>query len=646
MESKNNFDYKKRKSQSVNNLNDINNYNINNSQNIIISTYGITSEQAKMIETFAMFQKFMNFSPKLINKLILNNNNFQSNDIRDALNNNNFDKNDNKYYDNYNSKNKERKLNPIKRIKNKVFEKNNMNNINNIETQDISNGINYITTKYRFRYHNKNFVKEEQKLNYDKNNINEDIDNYKEKEHNILKYNNNLIDTDEISIKSNNSLIEFCHEKLNDKININLSLTNNYNSLQNIDDIAIKPSTSSFMELLEKNLKNEEHKYQNKNKKALTTINKNNEKFHHQRPINNLQNNQLHLDMNEQTMGKILKLEKIKLYREKAKEIKKKIYLNSTANINTKNRKNEINNKNNFNSISNNEDSKSNEKITSKINSYSSNLPIRIKSKIKNKCSNSEFDTSEDKDDKMGDKSKALQYQSKTISNTKKKVVSLIKNRNLFQNKTNIDNNNLNHKISYNKITEKKIKLNYKNKDIKEREIYSKKLKLYNKELSKLNKEKEKIKKLKDDYDYFRTYLKNEKAIYDMQIKEEKIHFNNFIVKEIKLINKEKNQLKVEKKYLNDLKVKTKMNNKSENIKGKIEIENMKIKFSEMQKEVNLKENDDKILIEKFKNQLFETNRKIEEMTNLINNLKLNNDFKSVCENNNFIKENPNKNLK
>lgn len=398
------------------------------------------------------------------------------------------------------------------------------------------------------------------------------------------------------------------------------------------------------MELLDKNLKNEEQNYQSENKKALSTIKKNNEKFHQRRSINIIQNNKLNLDINNPSMEKILKQEKIKQYREKAKEIEKKVYKNSTSNIKTKNKINEKKYKYNFNSISNNEDNNNNEKKVMKINSYSNKLPIRIKSKIKNKWSNIEFDILEEEEDKIGDKNKALkQYQSKTISNSKG-MVSLIKYKNLFMGKLNIDSNNINNKISDNKIIESKIKLNYRNKNINEREIYNKKLKLYNMELSKLNKEKEKIKKLKDDYDYFQSYLKNEKAIYDIQYKEEKINFNNYIVEEIKLINKEKKLIKEKQKYLNDLRVKSKMNNNLENTKGKNEIENMKIKISEMQKEVNLKEKNDKALIEKFKKHLFEANRNIEEMTNLINNFKPNNDFQNVGENNNFIKEDIHKN--
>jgi len=643
MENKIYFDDNKQNPQSINNLNDINYYNTKNSQNIIISTNGITSEQTKMIEAFVMFQKFMNFSPELNNKIIINSKNFQSNGVKIALNNNNLNKNDtevynyyfnNKYYDNYTNRNKERKLNPIRRNKNKNFEKNNLNNLNNIETQEINNVINSINTKYRYNCHKKN-LKEEQKLNYN-NNINEDNDKY--------KYNNKLIDIDEIPIKSNKSLIEFGKGKLKDNINNNIPLTKNSNSFINIDDIVIKQSVTNFMELLDKNLKNEEQNYQSENKKALSTIKKNNEKFHQRRSINIIQNNKLNLDINNPSMEKILKQEKIKQYREKAKEIEKKVYKNSTSNIKTKNKINEKKYKYNFNSISNNEDNNNNEKKVMKINSYSNKLPIRIKSKIKNKWSNIEFDILEEKEDKIGDKNKALkQYQSKTISNSKG-MVSLIKYKNLFMGKLNIDSNNINNKISDNKIIESKIKLNYRNKNINEREIYNKKLKLYNMELSKLNKEKEKIKKLKDDYDYFQSYLKNEKAIYDIQYKEEKINFNNYIVEEIKLINKEKKLIKEKQKYLNDLRVKSKMNNNLENTKGKNEIENMKIKISEMQKEVNLKEKNDKALIEKFKKHLFEANRNIEEMTNLINNFKPNNDFQNVGENNNFIKEDIHKN--
>ena len=59
----------------------------NNNQNIIISANGMTSEQTKMIEAFVMFQKFINFTPKMNTPIISTNNN--------ALNNNNNNNNNN-----------------------------------------------------------------------------------------------------------------------------------------------------------------------------------------------------------------------------------------------------------------------------------------------------------------------------------------------------------------------------------------------------------------------------------------------------------------------------------------------------------------------------------------------------------------------
>ena len=192
-----------------------------------------------------------------------------------------------------------------------------------------------------------------------------------------------------------------------------------------------------------------------------------------------------------------------------------------------------------------------------------------------------------------------------------------------------------------NKANENDMILNFMNKEIKDREIYNKKLTEYKAELSKLNKEKEKLKKLKDDYDYLHNNLQKEKSVYDAQKKEEKINFDNFIAEEMKEINKEKKQLNVEQKYLNDLRVKYQMNNKFENKKGKNEIEHMKTKIVDIQKNANRKENNDKILIEKLKKQLFEANSTIEELTNLINNLQQN---QNNGENNNLANDDINKN--
>ena len=87
----------------------------------------------------------------------------------------------------------------------------------------------------------------------------------------------------------------------------------------------------------------------------------------------------------------------------------------------------------------------------------------------------------------------------------------------------------------------------------------------------------------------------------------------------MKIINKEKKQLSIEQKNLNDLRIKYQMHNKLENKKGKNEIEQIKIKINEKQKEINRKDNNDKILIDKYKKQLQEAYEQIDELNTLIN---------------------------
>ena len=160
------------------------------------------------------------------------------------------------------------------------------------------------------------------------------------------------------------------------------------------------------------------------------------------------------------------------------------------------------------------------------------------------------------------------------------------------------------------------------NKEIKEREKYNKKLNEYNNELAKIEKEKEKLKQLKEEYENLNLNFQKEKEIYNLQKVEEKKNFDNFIQEEMKLINKEKKQLSIEQKNLNDLRVKYQMHNKLENRKGKNEIEQMKSKINEKGKEMNRKDNNDKILIEKYKKQLQEAYDQIDELNALINEYK------------------------
>ena len=370
MESKNTENLITDKSQNIN-TNDTNN---NNGQNIIITANGITSEQTKMIEAFIMFQKFINFSPELNKQIIINNNNKlqninniniplnntnqkkpdtnNNNNINNTTNNNIEKSFDNKYNYNINCStndiSKSRKWNPIKRNKTKNYEKskilNNINdNINNNDNEIQNNNIRNINTNYHDRYHGKIIRKknEEENNNNDKKTDINSINNSLKEEKQTKK----IINFDDIPIKQNNLLqinINNNEKQQNKKINFNLA--KNDISCQNIDDIVIKPSSSNFMELLEKNLKNEKQNYLNVEIKD----NKSNEPK--KLPMNKDNNKKLNLEINDSSMERILKKERIKQNKEKAKEIEKKAKLNSTTNI-RKVEKKIIKNKSTFDKI-------------------------------------------------------------------------------------------------------------------------------------------------------------------------------------------------------------------------------------------------------------------------------------------------------
>ena len=388
------------------------------------------------------------------------------------------------------------------------------------------------------------------------------------------------------------------------------------------------------MELLEKNLNNDKKITQKDAKEITKTANINENK---NPPIS--KDKKLNIEINGPSMDRLLKQEKIKQNKEKAKEIEKNAHLNSTSNINVKNKKTEkkinINNNFNINKTNDNNHSKSNlDKKVIQINKGANNNPIKINPKIQNKWSKAKFGTLEDNEAKEY-KSPPAELNNKPTQ--KRRATSLTKNKNIFRNKKiDLNNKNNSKKIE----NEQDILLNYMNKEIKERELYNKKLNEYNNELAKLDKEKEKLKKLKEDYENSSINLQKEKALYNMQKEEEKRTFDSFIEEEMKLINKEKKQLSVEQKNLNDLRVKYQMHNKLENKKGKNEIENIKSKINEKQKEINRKDNNDKILIDKYKKQLEEANAQIEELNMLINTLKEKNANQNLNIKNNMVKEN------
>ena len=298
--------------------------NNNNNRNIIISTNGITSEQTKMIEYFVMFQKFMNFSPEINKPVIISNenNNKEENNIQEN------NKIDNKKDKNEDNKEKERKWNPIKRKKSKTYEQNIINK--EIIKENNNNNGNNIKTNYENQYQNKiNNEKQQNNIelnNYTNNNENMkiNIDNNSTEinndKNNDIKEEKKVINFDDIPIKVNNNILinNYIENMPISKINTKSTQINkNINTFQNIDDIIIKPVNSNFIELVEKNLNNNNYKNQiNK----CTNIN-----IKHEPDSKKIQN-----------MEKNIKREKIKLNKEKAKEIEKNNIHNIIINQNKK----------------------------------------------------------------------------------------------------------------------------------------------------------------------------------------------------------------------------------------------------------------------------------------------------------------------
>ena len=108
----------------------------------------------------------------------------------------------------------------------------------------------------------------------------------------------------------------------------------------------------------------------------------------------------------------------------------------------------------------------------------------------------------------------------------------------------------------------------------------------------------------------------------------------------MKLINKVKKQLSLKQNNLNELRVRYQMYIKLENKKGKNEVEQMKSKISEKQKEMSWKDNNDNILIERYKKELQEANSQIDELNALIKDLEEKNSNQNNIEKDKAINDN------
>ena len=182
-----------------------------------------------------------------------------------------------------------------------------------------------------------------------------------------------------------------------------------------------------------------------------------------------------------------------------------------------------------------------------------------------------------------------------------------------------------------------------KNDDIKaDEETYKEKVYELNKERVKNKNENEKIKKLKINYDTLYNKLQNEINKFNMSNQKKLENFNKYKNDEIEKIEKEKKQLILEQKEIGELRIKYQMNNKLNNKKDKEDIIQLKKRFQKFYEENKSKENNNKILIEKYKRQLDEANNQILMLNNEITKLQIQTNQYKEEEQDNFEDSNKN----
>ena len=142
------------------------------------------------------------------------------------------------------------------------------------------------------------------------------------------------------------------------------------------------------------------------------------------------------------------------------------------------------------------------------------------------------------------------------------------------------------------------------------------------KERVKNKNENEKIKKLKMNYDNLYNKLQNEISKFNMNNQKKLENFNKYRNDEIEKIEKEKKQLIIEQKEIGELRIKYQMNSKLNNKKEKEDIIQLKKRFQKFYEENKSKENNNKIIIEKYKRQLDEANNQILILNNEITKLQ------------------------
>ena len=159
--------------------------------------------------------------------------------------------------------------------------------------------------------------------------------------------------------------------------------------------------------------------------------------------------------------------------------------------------------------------------------------------------------------------------------------------------------------------------------DIKvDEEAYKEKVYELNKERIKYRNENEKVKKLKEKYDNLYSKLQNEIKKFQLNNRKKIENFEKYKEEEKEKINKEKKQLIIEQKEIGELRIKYQINCQLNSKKDKEDIIQLKNLFQKFQEENIKRENNNKILIEKYKRQLDEANFKILKLNGEITKLQ------------------------
>ena len=356
--------------------------------------------------------------------------------------------------------------------------------------------------------------------------------------------------------------------------------TNNY------DDIPIKPTSTNFMELVEKSLANDNTVYNNDNispvkKKIVKTAYHQKKKINVSKPSKNDKKYTYYTDLLDENGH---------LNEEKVKKNTEHSLLSPTASS-----KNEIRNK----------------------------MAESNKIERSDKKSKTDVNTQEDKDEPKEDvEQKELPKEEiKDVSKEQEPLEPANDNKEEEENndkkEIEVDEEHIDSEPKENELTpptqinNNSIKINNSNatsKDnstisIKEQKI-DQQIKQLNTEIVKFKGERQKIFKLKNEYERLHSKLQDDISNLELKKKEFEIYKEN----EMKKIQKDKKNLAQEIKSLNNLKQQNQTLTLASK-KDKEQIENLKNQISKIQNDYKLKENNNKMMIDKLKKEIEDLKR-------------------------------------